>query len=106
MKTKAVILAAGLGSRLRPMTDNKPKCLVKINGKPLLQYQLDAYKQADIVDILIIVGYQGKKVEEYCKHIKGLNIKVIYNNDYEFTNNMYSLLFGKRFFAAYYLYFK
>ena len=95
MKMKAIILAAGLGSRLRPMTDSKPKCLVKINGKPLLQYQLDAYKQAGIVDILIIVGYQGSKVEEYCKHIKGLNIKVIYNNDYEFTNNMYSLYLAR-----------
>lgn len=89
-----VILAAGVGSRLRPMTNNKPKCLVTTAGKPILQYQLDAYKNAGITDI-IIVGYEGDAIRNYCKYIKELNITIIENNEYEDSNNMYSLYLAK-----------
>ena len=90
-----VILAAGVGSRLRPMTNNKPKCLVTTAGKPILQYQLDAYKNAGITDIIIIVGYEGDAIRNYCKYIKELNITIIENNEYEDSNNMYSLYLAK-----------
>lgn len=53
-----VILAAGVGSRLRPMTNDKPKCLVTTAGKTILQYQLDTYKEAGIKDLVIVVGYE------------------------------------------------
>lgn len=86
-----VILAAGVGSRLRPMTNTKPKCLVTTAGKPILQYQIDAYKKAGVEQIVIVVGYEGGAIIEYCKHIKDLDVKVISNEDYEITNNMYSL---------------
>lgn len=86
-----LILAAGVGSRLRPMTNTKPKCLVRTAGKAILQYQLDAYKKAGITDIYIVVGYEGEAIRQYCKHIKDMNITIIENNDYETTNNMYSL---------------
>ncbi|EFA7268345.1 TPA: NTP transferase domain-containing protein, partial [Escherichia coli] len=52
-----IILAAGVGSRLRPMTNSKPKCLVTVAGKPILDYQLNSYRLAGIKDIFIIVGY-------------------------------------------------
>ena len=51
-----IILAAGIGSRLRPMTNTKPKCLVTTAGKPLLQYQIDAYEAAGIRRLVIVVG--------------------------------------------------
>lgn len=86
-----VILAAGVGSRLRPLTSGKPKCLVKVAGKPILQYQIDAYVKAGIEELIIVVGYEGNEIREYCKHIKRIRIRVIANRDYETTNNMYSL---------------
>lgn len=87
----AAILAAGIGSRLRPLTNNQPKCLVKVNGKPILEHQLDALKKAGITKVIIVVGYEGYKIEQYCKRYEGLEIEIIYNHDYENTNNMYSM---------------
>ena len=52
-----VILAAGVGSRLRPMTNDKPKCLVTTAGKTIIQYQIDAYKNAGINELVIVIGY-------------------------------------------------
>ncbi|AMW16053.1 HAD-IIA family hydrolase [Glaesserella parasuis] len=92
---KGVILAAGIGSRLRPMTDDKPKCLVKVSGKPMLEYQLDAYRMAGIKDIVIVIGYKGEHIERYCRYINDLNITIIKNEEYEETNNMYSLYLAK-----------
>lgn len=92
-----VILAAGVGSRLRPMTNNKPKCLVSVAGVPILDYQLNAYRKAGIKDVYIIVGYEGSKIKEHCKYIKDLNIKIINNEEYEETNNMYSLFLVKEY---------
>lgn len=92
---KGIILAAGIGSRLRPMTDNKPKCLVTVAGKTMLDYQLDAYREAGIKDIIIIVGYKGEQIEKHCRYIDDLNITIINNEEYEDTNNMYSLYLAK-----------
>lgn len=86
-----VILAAGVGSRLRPMTNAKPKCLVTTAGRPILQYQIDAYRQAGIERVIIVVGYEGQAIRDFCKHIKGIGITIVENPDYETTNNMYSL---------------
>ncbi|TAK61764.1 phosphocholine cytidylyltransferase family protein [Methylobacter sp.] len=55
---KAIILAAGRGSRMKDMTDDRPKCLVELHGKSLLQRQLDALRQAGIGDIAIVTGYK------------------------------------------------
>ncbi|WP_244147272.1 NTP transferase domain-containing protein [Desulfonatronovibrio hydrogenovorans] len=54
---KAVILAAGRGSRLLTLTDDRPKCLVELKGKPLLHWQLEALREAGIHDILVVRGY-------------------------------------------------
>jgi len=95
--TIGIILAAGVGSRLRPMTNDKPKCLVSSADKAILQYQLDSYIAADVRDIYIVVGYEGNAIKEYCKHIADLNIVIIDNPIYEDTNNMYSLYLTKEF---------
>lgn len=92
-----VILAAGVGSRLRPMTNDKPKCLVTVAGKPILDYQLNSYRNAGIKDIYIIVGYEGEKIKNHCKHIRDLNITIVENEIYEDTNNMYSLYLLKKY---------
>ncbi|MGE5491994.1 MAG: phosphocholine cytidylyltransferase family protein [Actinomycetota bacterium] len=55
---KAIILAAGRGSRMKAMTDDRPKCLVEFRGKPLLQWQIEALQAAGITDIGIVTGYK------------------------------------------------
>lgn len=92
-----VILAAGIGSRLRPMTNSKPKCLVETAGKTLLQYQLDAYEKAGISEVCIVVGYEKESIYKYCRHLKNFNINLIENNDYELTNNMCSFYLAREF---------
>jgi len=92
---KAVILAAGVGSRLGSITYEKPKCMVRVGGKPILGHQILAYISAGIKDIIVVTGYKSNTVEEYCKKIKGADIRIIENKDYETSNNMYSLYLTK-----------
>lgn len=92
---RAIILAAGVGSRLKAITSKKPKCLVKVANKPILGHQIGAYINAGIEDIIVIVGYKSDKIKEYCRGIKNANIAIIENKDYESTNNMYSLYLAK-----------
>lgn len=63
---KAILLAAGLGTRLRPITDTIPKCMVNINGKPLLEYWFNLLDSDQIDDIFINTHYLSHLVEEYC----------------------------------------
>lgn len=90
-----VILAAGVGSRLRPMTNDKPKCLVTTAGKPILQYQLDTYKEAGVNKLIIVTGYEGEAIKEYLKYNKDFDITIVNNDIYEDSNNMYSLYLTK-----------
>jgi len=88
---KAVILAAGVASRLNPLTNNVPKCMVRVCNKPLLEYQLEAYRAANIKDIYIVAGHKAEIIRNYCNQITDLNIEIIESADYKTTNNMYSL---------------
>ena len=84
---KAVILAAGIGSRLRPLTNTMPKCLIEIkNGVSLLDYQIGMLKSAGFSEnqIFIVAGYKAKKIKERYD-----NLKYIINEKYTF-NNIYS----------------
>jgi len=60
----AVILAGGLGTRLRPLTDRQPKALVRVQGKPFLQHQLEQLQRGGVQDVLLLVGYRGRQIEE------------------------------------------
>ncbi|MDF1882102.1 nucleotidyltransferase family protein [Sulfurimonas sp. MAG313] len=62
---KALLLAAGLGTRLRPITNHIPKCLVPINGKPLLQYWLENLSKVGVEEFLINTSYLSEQVEEF-----------------------------------------
>ena len=88
-KVKAIILAAGRGSRLGHLTKNIPKCLVELNKKPLISYQIKSLKDAGIDKIAIVSGYQSSKLKKYSK--------TIFKNKYwEKTNMVYSLLCAKK----------
>ena len=62
---KALLLSAGLGTRLRPITNYVPKCLVPINGKPLLEYWLDNLSKAGIKEFLINISYLSEQVKQF-----------------------------------------
>ncbi len=88
-----VILAAGMGTRLYPLTEEKPKTMVEVGGKPILEWQIEAYISSGISsnNIHVVLGYKHEMVEEFIKS-KWPNINVVLNFEYEKTNNMYSLL--------------
>ncbi|MCF6331189.1 MAG: nucleotidyltransferase family protein [Sulfurimonas sp.] len=76
---KALLLCAGLGVRLRPVTNTVPKCLVPINAKPLLEYWLDSLSDAGITEFLINTHYLDNQVQEYVKNsIYKKNITLTY----------------------------
>ena len=95
---KAVILAAGVASRLRPLTENTPKCLLKVNGKTLLERTLDNFIENGITDFLIVTGYlQNMIIDFVTANYPKLNTKFIENKDYSTTNNIYSLYLAESF---------
>lgn len=95
---KAVILAAGVASRLRPLTENTPKCLLKVNGKTLLERTLDNFIENGISDFLIVTGYlQNMIIDFVTANYPKINVKFIENKDYSTTNNIYSLYLAESF---------
>lgn len=93
---KAIILAAGEGKRLYPYTIKKPKCMVKVCGKPILQHQIDAFRGAGIKQIIVVVGYRAEDVKDFLINCNQTEITLIENEDYATTNNMYSLWLAKK----------
>ena len=89
---KAIILAAGSGQRLRPLTDGLPKCLVEIEGEPILLRTLASLAQYGIREVVIVVGHCSDQViAAVGKRRDGLDIKFVHAPDYETTNNISSL---------------
>jgi phosphoenolpyruvate phosphomutase len=84
---KAIIIAAGIGNRLKPLTDNLPKCMLKFGGKTLLQRQLKVFNSCGIKDIGIIKGYKKEKIAYP-------GIKYYINDDYENNNILNSLFYA------------
>ena len=89
----AVILAAGMASRLRPLTNNTPKCLLDVKGRSLLERSMDSLIASDIREFVIVTGYLHQMIESFVSERYGDSIKVTFiNNDvFESTNNIYSL---------------
>ncbi len=95
---QALILAAGLGKRLGDLTKDKPKCMVKLNNKTLIEYAVESLIENGINDFVVVVGHEKQKLinllkEKYPKQ----NFKFIENPVYFKTNNIYSLYLAKEF---------
>src|SRR3990170_3398492 len=75
---KAVILAAGEGQRLRPFTVTKPKAMLSIAGKPILQYVVEALAQHGIREVIIVVGYHREQVFDYFGNGEQFGIDITY----------------------------
>ena len=95
---QAIILAAGMGKRLKDLTANNTKCMVKVNGVTLIERMLNQLDKIEINRIIIVVGYEGHKLIDY---ISTLNIKkpieYVENPIYDKTNNIYSLALAKQY---------
>ena len=75
---QAVILAAGEGQRLHPFTANKPKVMIKVANKPILEFIVEALRDAGILDIIIIVGYRKHRIMEYFGDGKNFGVRIRY----------------------------
>jgi choline kinase len=85
--TKAIILAAGVGSRLRPLTADRPKCLLEVGGRTLMRRQVDALAQCGVTDVVAVVGYCGDQIRRH----GGDALRYVDNVRFEDTNSLYSL---------------
>ena len=98
LKIKAIILAAGVGSRIRPLTDNCPKSLLKINGKTILEMMLSHIQACGINEVVFVLGYLQDQIKDYVKtQFPDLIVQFITNEKYEVTNTGYSLMLTKDF---------
>ena len=96
-----VILAAGMAKRLRPLTDTKPKCLLKVGERTLLERTVRAMQQAGISDFVVVTGYRADQIRDFLTvqlplrnhthKARTPNFTFLHNADYEHNNNIYSL---------------
>lgn len=93
---QAIILAAGMGKRLKELTSNATKCMVEVNGVTMIERMLSQLDRLKLNRIIVVVGYEGQKLMEYI-HTLGVETPIEYvNNDvYYKTNNIYSLFLAK-----------
>lgn len=88
-KEIGIIMAAGLGSRMRPITETVPKPLVKVFGKPLIETVIEGLLRRNISEIYIVVGYLKEKFSDVCE--KYPQVRLIENPDYLVKNNISSI---------------
>ncbi len=95
---KAVLLAAGVGSRIRPLTDNSPKSLLDVAGKSILQRMLENVAAVGITEVVVITGYLEDQIKDFIsKNFPNLHVVFKRNDKYEETNTGYSLLLTREF---------
>ncbi len=93
---KAVILVAGIASRLRPLTDNTPKCLLEIRGKSILSRMVENLSNMVVTEFIVVTGYLKEQILSFFKsQYPQLKATFINNEVYETTNNIYSLWLAK-----------
>ena len=89
---RAILLAAGMGTRLRPLTLETPKPLIKVNGESMIERQIEALKDIGVEEIIIVTGYLKEKFD-FLKEKYG--VKLIHNDKYNVYNNIYTMYLVK-----------
>jgi len=88
---KAIILSAGQGRRLLPLTERVPKCMLPVQGRPLIARQLDALYRCGVEDVMVVVGYGAEAVEAGLAEFgRGQRVRSLYNPFYAITDNLVS----------------
>jgi L-glutamine-phosphate cytidylyltransferase len=85
---RAIILAAGMGTRLRPLTLTTPKALTKVNGQPMLERQVEFLREIGIDEIIVVTGYLHEKFD-YLK--EKYDVTLVHNDKYDIYNNIYTM---------------
>ena len=95
--TTALLLAAGTGTRLRPLTADAPKCLTEVAGRSILERVVNNLRAQGIERLVMVIGYKGDRIREFLSHYAdSLRIDYVYNPDYQTTNNIYSLWLARQ----------
>jgi choline kinase len=93
----ALLLAAGTGKRLQPLTDSAPKCLIEVGGTPILERLIDNLCDNGFKRLVIVVGYLGHSIQKFVNEYSGgLEIELITNPLFQTTNNIYSLWLARK----------
>lgn len=94
---QAVILAAGMATRLKPLTDKTPKCLLELSPKrPILDYMLTGLIAQGLTRLVMVTGFEAGQIESFIKsRFPALETVFVHNPDFETTNNAYSLLLAQ-----------
>jgi len=93
---KVIILAAGVGSRIRPLTDDCPKSLLKVAGAPILERMIVNCQACGLTEFVIVLGYLEDKIRQFLRdRFPRLKVTFVVNDRYETTNTGYSLLLAK-----------
>lgn len=93
----AVLLAAGTGSRLKPLTDNAPKCLSEVSGVAIVQRLVESLCDHGFTRLVIVVGHLDHRIREFLdEHSGSLHIEYVINRRYATTNNLYSLWLARQ----------
>lgn len=92
--TNAIIIAAGLGSRLSPLTKLTPKPLTKVFGVPLIERNIRLLIEAGISEIIIVVGYKAEMFNYLTRYQQ---VKIIFNDKFSEANNIYSLYLARNY---------
>ena len=88
---KAVILSAGQGKRLLPLTADRPKCILPVQGQTMIEWQVDELDRCGIDQVTVVLGYGADKVEEVLRRRYGSNrVKTVYNPAYAVSDNLVS----------------
>tara|TARA_B100001142_G_scaffold327040_1_gene383760 strand:- start:792 stop:1505 length:714 start_codon:yes stop_codon:yes gene_type:complete len=78
---QCLILAGGLATRLRPITENIPKAMVPVDGKPFIEYQIELLEKVGIKDIILCIGYKGHMIKEHFKDGSSLGVNIRYSEE-------------------------
>lgn len=86
--SKAIILSAGQGSRLLPLTSDMPKCMIDFNGRTLIEWQIEALKANGIRHISVVTGFRTQRVESHLTGMAGVEIETIFNPFFQVADNL------------------